>query len=65
MQIREGLVYDKNNGELIGFTNLGDINERESDLDDGKSHPPFLASSVFVLMVRGLFIGINFPQISY
>ena len=38
MKIREGLVYDKNNGELIGFTNLGDINEHlqqlESDLDD-------------------------------
>ena len=45
MKIRERLVYDKNNGELIGFTNLGDINEHlqqlESDLDDGKSHPPF------------------------
>ena len=69
MKIREGLVYDKNNGELIGFTNLGDINEHlqqlESDLDDGKSHPPFLASSVFVVMVRGLFIGINFPYATF
>ena len=25
MHIREDLVYDKHTGELIGFTNLGDI----------------------------------------
>ena len=69
MKIRKGLVYDKSNGELIGFINLGDINEHlqqlESDLDDGKSQPPFLASSVFVVTVRGLFIGINFPYATF
>ncbi len=26
MHIREDLVYDKHNGELVGFTNLGSIN---------------------------------------
>jgi len=27
MHVREDLVYDKHEGELIGFTNLGDIND--------------------------------------
>ncbi len=26
MKIKEGLVYNKHSGEMIGFTHLGDIN---------------------------------------
>ena len=28
MKIKEGLVYDKYNDEIIGYTDLGDINEQ-------------------------------------
>ena len=34
MKIRERLVYDKNNGELIGFTNLGDTGDINEHLNN-------------------------------
>ena len=58
MHIKEDLVYDKTSGELVGFVNLGNVNEHliqlEQDLLQAKSASPALASSVFVFMVRGL-----------
>ena len=43
MHIKESLVYDKHTGELIGFTDLGDINSHivafEKSLTDSKSLP--------------------------
>ena len=59
MYIREDLVYDKHTGRMIGFCNLGDINDHllsyERSLDGhGDSLPP-LAKTVMVFMVRGLF----------
>ena len=33
MYIKEGLVYDKHTGELIGFTYLGDINSHLLSLE--------------------------------
>ena len=38
MKIKEGLVYNKYSGEIIGFTHLGDINELMK-LEQG-DHPP-------------------------
>ncbi|XP_077869908.1 uncharacterized protein LOC144362652 [Saccoglossus kowalevskii] len=58
MKVKQDLVYDKNTGELIGFTNLGDINEELMKLENGchieKNKGLGLASHVLVLMVRGL-----------
>ena len=34
MKIRERLVYDKNNGELMGFTNLGDTGDINEHLNN-------------------------------
>ena len=64
MHIREDLVYDKHSGQMIGFCNLGTINDHllsfERGLDqDGNSEPP-LAKSVMVFMVRGLFTTLRF-----
>ena len=51
MKVREDLVYDKNSDELIGFTNLGDINnhliEFEKTIDEQPT--PTLADSMLVL----------------
>ena len=69
MHIRENLVYDKHSGELIGFADLGDINrhllafERSVELRDKSSEP--LASSVLVMMVRGLFTKLQFPYAQF
>eukprot|EP00731_Ephydatia_muelleri_P006390 Em0003g638a len=53
MFIREDLVYDKNNDELIGFTDLGDINNHlvayEKSIKEDTA--PELANSMLVFMV--------------
>ena len=58
MHIKNDLVYDKHEASLIGFVNLGNTNnqllEFEQALLSDETEPP-LASSMLVLMVRGLF----------
>ena len=43
MHIKENLVYDKHSGSVIGFTNLGDINNEllsfEQEFEQGISQP--------------------------
>ncbi len=69
MHIKEDLVYKKMSGELVGFVNLGDVNENLMQLDQQlqqvSSESPALASSVFVLMVRGLFTSLKFPYATF
>ena len=59
MHVKEDLVYDKHSGAMIGFANLGDINDHllqfESSLLEDKQMSPRLAKSMMVFMVRGLF----------
>jgi hypothetical protein len=66
MKIKEGLVY-KTNGELVGFTDLGDIDNMLSCFEslENQNKQLELATSVFTLMIRGLFIKINFPYASF
>ena len=66
MHIKEGLVYDKHTGRMIGFVDLGDINnhllEIERSLEtDSTAKSTTLASSVMVIMVKGLFTPLRFP----
>ena len=66
MYIREDLVYEKNTGTLIGFVNLGEINnhllafehslDQDSDLVTG-----CLAKTVVTFMVRGIFTSLKYP----
>ena len=55
-------MYDKYTGELIGFTDLGDINSHllplEQSLVDSKLQP--LATTIMTFMVRGLFLICSF-----
>ena len=65
MYIREDLVYEKHSGTLIGFVNLGEINnhllafERSLDQDSGVSDS--LAKTVLTFMVRGIFTSLKYP----
>ena len=55
MHIREGLVYDKHSGALVGFT---DVNNLLANFDHSLSeepHAPRLSKTMLVFMVRGLF----------
>ena len=68
VHIKEGLVYDKHQGSLIGFSNLGEINNHLLKLEsalDGEDMPQQLASSMVVLMIRGLFQKLNFPYAQF
>ena len=64
MKIKENLVYDKHTGGVIGFTNLGDINDEllslEQECQGEQEHAP-IANHLLVLMVRGIFFKLNFP----
>ena len=53
MFVREDLVYDKNNDELIGFTDLGDVNNHLVAYEKCINEDTFpkLANSMLVFMV--------------
>ena len=59
MKVKEDLVYDKHSGEIIGFTNLGIINEQllqaEREMGIDYVHPP-IAKQILAIMIRGLFL---------
>ena len=63
VHIKDDLVYDKHEGTLVGFVNLGDTNNHLLQFEAallGDSVPSPLAKSMLVLMVRGLFSKVNF-----
>lgn len=65
MHIREDLVFDKHTGAMVGFANLGDINEHlvkfEKGLADDRPAAPQLVKTMVVFMVRSLFSKLQFP----
>lgn len=69
VHIKNDLVYDKQQGCLIGFTNLGDTNNSllkfESVLSGDAQYQQPLAKSMLVLMVRGLFFKLNYPYAQF
>ena len=68
MKVREDLIYDKTGETLHGFTNLGDVNnqlrELEKQANSGKQYDSF-ATQMLTLMVRGVFIKLEFPYASF
>lgn len=68
MKVKEDIVYDKLTGGMIGFVNLGSINDQlrqaaEEDTQKTK-HPP-VADHILAVMVRGLFFKFEFPLAHY
>ncbi len=61
VKIKEGLIFYKHACELIGFTDLGDINNDLNRLEKSNPVGSEIATHVLLLMVRGLFNGVNFP----
>ena len=68
VHIKDDLVYDKHSGVLIGFVNLGDINNHllqyEASFSEDCSTRS-LAKSMLVYMIRGLFSNLNFPYAQF
>ena len=68
MKIREDLVYDKTGERLHGFVNLDDINDQLRQLEkQADSSEPYdcFATQMLTLMVRGVFIKLEFPYASF
>ncbi len=53
MNIREGLVFNKYSGKIIGFTELGTINDDLLRLEQEEEEHPNFAKYVLAIMVRG------------
>ena len=72
MHIKEDLVYNRTTGELTGFCQLhvGDINDHllkleKQYMEDDKMNSEKLATTVLVLMVKGLFNNLAFPYATF
>ena len=52
MKIKEGLVYNKHSGEIIGYTDFGDINDELLQLERKLKDPLPIAKYILVFMVR-------------
>lgn len=66
LHIREDMVYNKHDGSLVGFVDLGDINNHLQQFEhsmqpDQLRQPQPVAKSTFVIMVRDLLTKLRFP----
>ena len=67
MYVKEGLVFNKSSGALIGFIELGDIDDHlrkyESVIQElgDEQKPKELAKTMVVIMVRGALTNVVFP----
>uniref|UniRef100_A0A1X7TZ77 Uncharacterized protein n=2 Tax=Amphimedon queenslandica TaxID=400682 RepID=A0A1X7TZ77_AMPQE len=66
MKIREGLVFDSTEGNIIGYTDTGDINEKLKKfkaklLGDVKAESEVVATHMLAICVQGIFFNLNYP----
>ncbi len=68
MKVKEGIVYDKHNCQVVGFVNLSDANNQlmafQRQLESGKENPS-VAKQILVFMVRGIFTKLTFPYAQF
>ena len=60
-------MYDKHQGHLIGFVDLGNANNKLAECEaavNGDTDQP-LANSMLVFMVRGFFSDLAFPYVQF
>ena len=59
-------MYDKHTGALIGYTDLGEVNNHlfgfERSIDSSSPAP---AKSMLTFMVKGLFTNLQFPYVQF
>ena len=64
MKIKENLVFDKHTCELVGFTDVGDINNQLDKVEQQCQSPKgahSVATHMLLFMVRGMFSSLEFP----
>lgn len=69
MYVKEGLYFDKHTGMLVGYADLGEINnlllDYEQQYNGSGRMPRPLAKCMLVFMVRGLFTSLKFPYVQF
>ena len=61
--IKSDLVYDRYSSRVIGFVNLGTVDQQLAALE--QSTFPTVATRVLTVMVRGIFFQLNFPLANF
>ena len=62
MKVKESLVYDKYNCQVVGFVEIDDIKHQMNILEkQTASDLPPIATHLLTIMVRGLFTSCKFP----
>jgi len=66
----EDLVFDKHSGEMIGFIDIGDINNQlaalyQSCISDNNVYKPLLTTHMLVFMVCGLLTDLKLPYAQF
>ena len=69
MYVKEGLFFDKHSGRLVGYADLGEVNNMLSDYEQqfnslGRTPRP-LSKCMLVFMIRGLFTSLKYPYIQF
>lgn len=62
VKVKEGIVYDKHNCRIVGFVDLGEVNNTFLTLE--RSGLP-VAKHILLFMVRGIFFKLNFPYAQF
>ena len=70
VKVKEGLIYNKESMEIIGFVNVGDISEHLHEYErccteEISQQKPQIATHILMFMVRGLFSGLCFPYAQF
>ena len=69
MYIREDLVYNKHTGKLMGFVDLGEVNNHllafERKVKGEVEDEPAVAKTILAFMVRGLFTPLRFAYAQF
>lgn len=68
MKIKEDLVFDKHTCQLIGFTDLGEINNRLDNLEkqcSSNNTSSDVATHMLMFMVRGLCSALEYPYAQF
>ena len=69
MYVKEGLFFNKHSGELIGYSDLGEVNNLLADYEQhmlsSETTPRPLGKCMLIFMVRGLFTSLKFPYVQF
>ena len=58
-------MYDKHTGCLIGYTDLGEVNNHLLAFEHSLDEPAKPAKSMLTFMVKGLFTNLKFPYAQF